>query len=91
MWEEHLFKLCGLLKITVREVPSELSVVLCCAILCHVQGVTSLLWSEEGELYKPAVCARAGQVVFVQPSQMKCVLQMCHRIRTCSCSRPGRT
>lgn len=41
MWEEHLFKLCGLLKMRVREVPSEaLSSTVLCSILprsgCHV-------------------------------------------------------
>jgi len=57
-----------------------LSEILCCAVFCRVQGVMSLFWSGEGELYKPAVCARAGGVVFAQPSKMKCILQTCHRV-----------
>lgn len=57
-----------------------LSEVLCCAAFCPMQGVMTLFWSEEGELYKPAVCARGGGVAFARPSKIKCIPQKRHRI-----------
>lgn len=56
VWEEHLFQVCGLLKITERKYLVRLPEVLCCAVLCRVQAVLSFVVGKENCANQLCVC-----------------------------------